>query len=29
MKTVQKHFPALRILWLNNGEITSGTENKK
>lgn len=29
LKTVQKHFPALRMLWLNNGEITSGTENKK
>jgi hypothetical protein len=26
---VQKHFPALRMLWPNNGEITSGTENKK
>lgn len=29
LKTVQKHFPALRMLWPNNGEITSGTENKK
>lgn len=29
LKTVQKHFPALRMEWPNNGEITLGTENKK